>query len=80
MGYGDFEFIGGATDTPNMNRLAAEGVWFKNFYAAAPNCSPSRAGLLTGKNPQMLECIVTCQCLVIILCIYLKVKLPLPKY
>ena len=51
MGYGDFEFIGGATDTPNMNRLAAEGVWFKNFYAAAPNCSPSRAGLLTGKKP-----------------------------
>jgi arylsulfatase A len=51
MGYGDFEMIGRATETPNLNRLAKEGVLFDNFYAAAPNCSPSRTGLLTGKSP-----------------------------
>ncbi len=37
--------------TPNMDALAASGVRFTQFYAAAPVCSPSRAGLLTGKNP-----------------------------
>ena len=51
MGYGDFEKIGGATETPNLNRLADEGVFFSNFYAAGPNCSPSRTGLMTGKSP-----------------------------
>ena len=52
MGYGDVNFIGNATETPNLNRLAAEGVFFNNFYSAAPNCSPSRVGLLTGKAPE----------------------------
>ena len=51
MGYGDFERIGGSTKTPNLNRLADEGIFFNNFYAAGPNCSPSRAGLMTGKSP-----------------------------
>ena len=51
MGYGDFERIGGSTKTPNLNRLADEGVFFDNFYAAGPNCSPSRTGLMTGKSP-----------------------------
>jgi arylsulfatase A-like enzyme len=42
----------GATDlyTPNMDRLAKEGVRFTQFYAAAPVCSPSRAALLSGKT------------------------------
>ena len=51
MGYGDIEKVGGYTETPNLNRLADEGIFFDNFYAAGPNCSPSRAGLMTGKSP-----------------------------
>lgn len=44
----------GAKDlhTPNLDRLAKEGIRFKQFYVAAPVCSPSRAGLLTGRFPK----------------------------
>lgn len=38
-------------ETPNIDRLAAEGVRFTQFYAPSPICSPSRAGLLTGRYP-----------------------------
>ena len=38
--------------TPALDRLAARGVRFTSFYAAAPVCSPSRAALLTGRSPQ----------------------------
>jgi arylsulfatase A len=43
----------GASDlyTPNIDLLAETGVKFTQFYVAAPVCSPSRASLLTGKNP-----------------------------
>ena len=43
----------GAKDlvTPGVDALAASGVRFTQFYAAAPVCSPSRAGLLTGRYP-----------------------------
>ena len=37
--------------TPNMDKLAAAGVRFENFFVATPVCSPSRATLLTGRIP-----------------------------
>lgn len=54
MGYQDLECYGGISNTPNINSLAKNGIRFTDFYAAAPNCSPSRAGLLTGKSPAMI--------------------------
>jgi arylsulfatase A-like enzyme len=43
----------GASDlkTPNIDGLASTGARFTNWYAAAPVCAPSRAGLLTGRYP-----------------------------
>src|SRR5689334_3265823 len=43
----------GAKDlqTPNIDALATGGARFTNWYAAAPVCAPSRAGLLTGRHP-----------------------------
>ena len=51
MGYGDLECYGGISNTPNLNKLANNGILFTDFYAAASNCSPSRVGLLTGRSP-----------------------------
>jgi uncharacterized sulfatase len=41
--------------TPNFDRIATEGLLFKNSYANAPSCSPSRAAILTGRNFWELE-------------------------
>ena len=49
LGYGDLESP--ALALPNLKRLAAEGIRLTNFYATASVCSPSRAGLLTGRYP-----------------------------
>jgi uncharacterized sulfatase len=52
LGYGDLGVQGSrAIDTPHIDRMAAEGTRLTDFYAAASTCSPSRAGLLTGRYP-----------------------------
>ena len=49
IGYGDPGCYGSNLKTPNLDRLAAEGVRFTHFNAAHPICSASRAALLTGR-------------------------------
>ncbi len=50
MGYGDVGFHGVKDiPTPNLDALAASGVRFTNGYVSGPYCSPTRAGLLTGR-------------------------------
>src|SRR3546814_19769899 len=52
MGFGDLSVMGNQkVQTPNLDRLAREGVLMTQFYVAAPICSASRAGLLTGRFP-----------------------------
>jgi arylsulfatase A-like enzyme len=50
LGHGDLGAYGGqAISTPRLDRMAAEGLLFKNAYSPAPYCSASRAGLMTGR-------------------------------
>ncbi len=52
MGYGDLSITGSThIKTPNIDGLAAEGVLLTNFFSSSPVCTPSRAGLLTGRYP-----------------------------
>jgi len=53
LGYGDLGVYGHPSiRTPNIDRMAAEGVRLTEFYAAAPTCTPSRAAFLTGRYPK----------------------------
>lgn len=55
MGYGDPECYGGlGYETPNINKLAAEGMRFTNFDAAQAACTASRAAILTGCYPNRI--------------------------
>ncbi len=52
LGFGDLGCYGAdGIPTPNLDRMAAEGVRFTDFYATAATCTPSRYSLLTGRYP-----------------------------
>ena len=52
LGYGDLASYGHRhIKTPHLDKLAKEGVKFSQFYSPSPLCSPSRAGILTGRTP-----------------------------
>jgi arylsulfatase A-like enzyme len=52
LGWGDVGYAGNSViRTPNLDRMASEGVTFTRFYAAAPVCSPTRGSCLTGRHP-----------------------------
>jgi len=51
LGYGDLSCYGSNLKTPNLDRMAREGVRFLRYDSANPVCSPSRAALLTGRYP-----------------------------
>lgn len=56
MGWTDLGCFGSSFyETPNIDRLCAEGVKFTNAYAANPVCSPTRASIMTGKNPARIH-------------------------
>jgi arylsulfatase A-like enzyme len=53
LGYGDLGYTGSSQiKTPNIDRIAAEGVQFTDGYVSAPVCAPSRAGFITGRYQQ----------------------------
>ncbi len=52
LGYADLSSYGRKDySTPNLDKLASEGIKFTNAYAAAPVCTPTRAGFMTGRYP-----------------------------
>lgn len=56
LGWGDTGFNGSdVVETPHLDRMAANGLRFARFYAAAPVCSPTRGSVLTGRHPYRYE-------------------------
>ena len=56
QGYGDLGCFGARhVSTPNIDRLAKEGVKLTSFYVAGPMCTPSRAALMTGCYPKRVN-------------------------
>ena len=51
LGWADLGHDGSKIDTPNLDRLAKEGVKLTHYRSSAPMCSPTRAALLTGRYP-----------------------------
>ncbi len=52
LGYGDLSCFGRPDyETPNLDRLARQGIRFTNAYSASPLCTPTRCGFITGRYP-----------------------------
>jgi len=57
QGWGDVGYAGHPVlKTPNLDAMAAVGLRFDRFYAAAPVCSPTRGSVLTGRHPNRFGC------------------------
>ena len=57
QGWGDMAYCGHPIlQTPNFDAMAAEGLRFDRFYAAAPVCSPTRGSVMTGRHPNRFGC------------------------
>jgi arylsulfatase A-like enzyme len=55
MGYGDLSCYGNTKiKTPNIDRLAAEGLRWTSFYSSGATCVPSRRGLMSGRHPNLM--------------------------
>lgn len=52
MGYGDSSVYDGWIQTPQLERMAAQGLTFTDFHSSGTSCSPTRAGLMTGRYQQ----------------------------
>ena len=60
LGYGDLACFGSSViQSPNLDQLADQGMKLNQCYAASPNCSPSRAGILTGRSPTASACMTS---------------------
>lgn len=55
LGLGDISAFSKRYNTPNIDKIAEEGLRISNYYAASPICSPSRAGILTGQFPAKIH-------------------------
>jgi arylsulfatase A-like enzyme len=56
LGWADLSCYGSTFhESPNLDRLAAEGMRFTQAYSSSPYCSPSRAGILTGRHPARVQ-------------------------
>jgi arylsulfatase A-like enzyme len=55
LGYGDTSAYDGWVKTPNLERMAAEGLTFTDFHSNSSVCSPTRAGFLTGRYQQRVD-------------------------
>lgn len=51
FGWADASCFGGKVPTPNIDKLAGQGMQFRQFYVSSPICSPSRCGVITGQFP-----------------------------
>ncbi|MCK4344756.1 MAG: sulfatase-like hydrolase/transferase [Bacteroidales bacterium] len=57
QGWGDMAYYGHPIlNTPNFDDMAASGLRFDRFYAAAPVCSPTRGSVMTGRHPNRFGC------------------------